>query len=138
MSPSPSLNESHTLKRGEDADDVSHSRRTVCASSTHGINCCGELHHRQKLAQILEGMDISSKDLHDWRVRSDHPFQDGQTWTSFSAFESPSVSQTAAVTRPHLRVFPEWIMLRVPKIAPVFLLFIELEFGQEVRNAVGL
>ena len=51
---------------------------------------------------------------------------------------SPSVSQTAAVTRPHLRVFPEWIMLRVPKIAPVFLLFIELEFGQEVRNAVGL
>ena len=33
--------------------------------------------------------------------------------------------------------FPEWIILRVLKNAPVLLLLIGLEFGQEVWNVEG-
>ena len=62
MSPPP-LSENHSLKRWEDADGVSHSQRTACASSTHGLNCFGELHHRQEFSPIRKGMDVSSKYL---------------------------------------------------------------------------
>ena len=48
----------------------------------------------------------------------------------------PSVSQTTG-DKAVLTGFPEWIILRVLKNAPVLLLLIGLEFGQEVRNVEG-
>ena len=48
----------------------------------------------------------------------------------------PSVSQTAAVTRPHLQFHIVDYHARTKKV-PVLLLLIRLEFGQEVRNVVG-
>ena len=49
----------------------------------------------------------------------------------------PSVSKTAVVTRSHLRVPQNGFMLRAETNAPVSLLLLRSEFGQEARNPVG-